>query len=169
MLLGYFFCWHWIVKYAIYIYIFFFSLSNSVVVLPVQALQHICHGSCFLHSLSWWGWTECLSQWCLLCKGPWKCSLTHGKCPTVTRKRRFLKREVICAVCFTAGVHYCTCDFPDAGLWLSTDGSNRDLPLVSGSSSMLQEQSSGQLLQSARTATRTRQRYVYKSVEFISS
>lgn len=32
---------------------------------------------------------------------------------------------------------YITCDFPDAGLWLFTGGSNRDVLLVSGSSSMV--------------------------------
>lgn len=30
-----------------------------------------------------------------------------------------------------------TCDFPEAGLWLLTDGSNSDFCLVSGSSSMV--------------------------------
>lgn len=34
---------------------------------------------------------------------------------------------------------FITCDFPDAGLWLSTHGSHRCAPLVSGSSSIVQK------------------------------
>lgn len=34
---------------------------------------------------------------------------------------------------------FITCDFPDAGLWLSTHGSHRSVSFVSGSSSIVQK------------------------------